>query len=224
MKKSSGFTLIELAIVLVIIGLLLGGVLKGQELINSAKAKSIGNDLKNVQILLYGYQDRYRAIPGDDAAADHHVTGGVVAAAAATRGNGRIDDAWDAPDITAESYLFWQHVRLAGLANGTPDLASTAFIPRTSDGGRLGIQSLSTFTKINGASAGANAMVGAFVVCAGGVTGRIAKQIDVQLDDGRTSTGNVRVASDGSAAGPALDNQVADAVPDGSTFTICMSF
>jgi len=45
MKKQSGFTLIELAIVLVIIGLLLGGVLKGQELINSAKVKNMATDI-----------------------------------------------------------------------------------------------------------------------------------------------------------------------------------
>lgn len=72
MKKASGFTLIELAIVLVIIGLLLGGVLKGQELINSAKAKSLAADFKNVQVYVYGYQDKYRALPGDDAAARAH--------------------------------------------------------------------------------------------------------------------------------------------------------
>ena len=53
-KQQSGFTLIELAIVLVIIGLLLGGVLKGQELINSAKVKNIVSDFKNVQVFVYG--------------------------------------------------------------------------------------------------------------------------------------------------------------------------
>ena len=42
-RKQSGFTLVEIAIVLVIIGLLLGGVLKGQELINSAKVKNLLN-------------------------------------------------------------------------------------------------------------------------------------------------------------------------------------
>ena len=52
MKKQSGFTLIELAIVLVIIGLLLGGVLKGQELINSAKVKNMASDFKNVQVYI----------------------------------------------------------------------------------------------------------------------------------------------------------------------------
>ncbi|HVS27365.1 MAG TPA: prepilin-type N-terminal cleavage/methylation domain-containing protein, partial [Burkholderiales bacterium] len=41
MRKQSGFTLIEIAIVLVIIGLLLGGVLKGQELITSARVRNL---------------------------------------------------------------------------------------------------------------------------------------------------------------------------------------
>ena len=47
--KQSGFTLVEIAIVLVIIGLLLAGVLKGQELIENSKIKSIVNDMKAVQ-------------------------------------------------------------------------------------------------------------------------------------------------------------------------------
>ena len=51
-RQQSGFTLVEIAIVLVIIGLLLGGILKGQELINSAKAKSFAQDFRNVQTAL----------------------------------------------------------------------------------------------------------------------------------------------------------------------------
>ena len=52
-SKQSGFTLIEIAIVLVIIGLLLGGVLKGQELINSAKIKNVANDLNGISAARY---------------------------------------------------------------------------------------------------------------------------------------------------------------------------
>ena len=66
-SQQSGFTLVEIAIVLVIIGLLLGGILKGQELINSAKAKSFAQDFRTIQTALYGYQDRFKAIPGDHA-------------------------------------------------------------------------------------------------------------------------------------------------------------
>jgi len=60
----SGFTLIEIAIVLVIIGLLLGGVLKGQELINSAKVKNLASDFKNIPVFIYGYQDKFKRCLG----------------------------------------------------------------------------------------------------------------------------------------------------------------
>ena len=63
-SQQSGFTLVEIAIVLVIIGLLLGGILKGQELINSAKVKAIAQDFKTIPVAIYGYQDRFRAVPG----------------------------------------------------------------------------------------------------------------------------------------------------------------
>ena len=72
-RRQSGFTLIEIAIVLVIIGLLLGGILKGQELINSARVKNLASDFRNVPVFIYGYQDKYRALPGDDSAAVAHV-------------------------------------------------------------------------------------------------------------------------------------------------------
>lgn len=58
MKKQSGFTLIEIAIVMVIIGLLIGGVLKGQALIDNAKIKSVVKDMQGVQAAWYGYYDR----------------------------------------------------------------------------------------------------------------------------------------------------------------------
>src|SRR5213592_2378180 len=67
-KRSTemGFTLVEIAIVLVIIGLLLGGILKGQEMITQAKIKNVIADMSGVSAAMYGYQDRYKALPGDD--------------------------------------------------------------------------------------------------------------------------------------------------------------
>jgi prepilin-type N-terminal cleavage/methylation domain-containing protein len=71
-RQQSGFTLVEIAIVLVIIGLLLGGVLKGQKLINSAKAKAVITDFRNTATMIAAYQDRFRALPGDDPSAKQH--------------------------------------------------------------------------------------------------------------------------------------------------------
>jgi prepilin-type N-terminal cleavage/methylation domain-containing protein len=117
-RNQSGFTLIEIAIVLVIIGLLLGGVLKGQELINSAKVKNLAGDFRNIPVMIYGYQDKYRALPGDDIAVVAHASG-VLATSPGTAGNGVIEGQWTSDTPTDESYLFWQHIRLAGLATGS---------------------------------------------------------------------------------------------------------
>src|SRR5665647_3444069 len=64
--RQSGFTLVEIAIVLVIIGLLLGGILKGQEMITQAKIKNVINDMNGITAAFNSYQDRYKALPGDD--------------------------------------------------------------------------------------------------------------------------------------------------------------
>src|ERR687897_566976 len=65
-SKQQGFTLVEIAIVLVIIGLLLGGILKGQEMITQAKIKNVMADFSGISAAYHGYQDRYRRLPGDD--------------------------------------------------------------------------------------------------------------------------------------------------------------
>src|ERR1043166_9992461 len=61
MRKQNGFTLIEIAIVLVIIGLLLGGVLKGQELITSARVRNLISQQDGIKAAFFGFQDRFRA-------------------------------------------------------------------------------------------------------------------------------------------------------------------
>ena len=65
LRRQSGFTLIEIAIVLVIIGLLLGGVLKGQELITSARVRNLIGQQDGIKAAFFGFQDRFRALPGD---------------------------------------------------------------------------------------------------------------------------------------------------------------
>ena len=110
-KPQSGFTLVEIAIVLLIVGLLLGGVLKGQELIDSAKAKNLAQDLRSVPAMIHAYQDRFRALPGDDPAAVRHLCSGGGACTVAGNGNGVINGDWDAGADT-ESVRLWQHLRL----------------------------------------------------------------------------------------------------------------
>ena len=65
-KRQKGFTLVEIAVVLVIIGLLLGGVLKGQEMITNAKIKALTSGFEGVSTAYYAYQDRTGRTPGDE--------------------------------------------------------------------------------------------------------------------------------------------------------------
>ncbi len=222
-RKQSGFTLIEIAIVLVIIGLLLGGVLKGQELINSARVKNLATDFKNIPVFIYGYQDKFRALPGDDAAVATHVTGGTLATTpAGTQGNGVINGNWNSPTATDESFLFWQHVRLAGLAPGSTDTAAPDYLPVNASGGNIGIQS---GTSIAGSSpvldsAGA-AIRGSYVICSSGILGKFVKQLDIQMDDGNTATGSMLATEVtgynlGAAAEPTAT------VDDASSYIVCM--
>ena len=65
MGKTRGFTLVELAIVLVIIGIILGAILKGTELINNAKVKRLQNDLRGLEAAIWTFYDRTGRMPGD---------------------------------------------------------------------------------------------------------------------------------------------------------------
>ena len=216
--QQSGFTLVEIAIVLVIIGLLLGGILKGQELINSAKAKSFAQDFRTIQTALYGYQDRFKAIPGDHASVATALAGPPAATlattpAVATVGNGQINGNWDSTTNTDESCLFWQHARMAGFLAG-PTIVSCAagadYLQKNADGGRIGISSTPQIT----------GMTGSFNICSSGIVGKIAKQLDTQLDDGNTITGSFRV-SEILIPATAL---VTASVNDGTAYLVCLAF
>ena len=215
--QQSGFTLVEIAIVLVIIGLLLGGVLKGQELINSAKAKSYAQDFRTIQAALYGFQDRFKGIPGDLAGADTKISGATLATTPASSpvGNGNIGGLWDSATATDESCLAWQHMRLAGFLAGSTTVncaAGNAYLQTNADGGRIGISSTMHIT----------GMTGSYNICSDGVLGKIAKQLDTQLDDGVGDTGSFRVIA--SAAAPAAGGVGIAAPADATPYTVCLSF
>src|SRR5512139_3703204 len=191
-RRQSGFTLIEIAIVLVIIGLLLGGILKGQELINSARVKNLATDFRNIPAFIYGYQDKFKALPGDDPNAVANVNGTL--ATTGTPGNGIVEGAWNSPTTTDESVLFWQHVRLAGLAPGMTTVPASLpgdYNPKNASGGFIGIQS-GTTVAAQSPIVGTNGPIsGAYIICSTGILGKFVTQLDAQMDDGNPATGSM---------------------------------
>ena len=209
-KQQVGFTLIELAIVLVIIGLLLGGVLKGQELINSAKVKNMAADFKNMPLYIYGYQDKFKALPGDDSAAVAH-----IASSTSGDGDGKIEGVWNSSTVTDESAKFWEDVRHAGLAPSSTVIAgataTSGFFPTNADGGRIDVSSILPIT----------ALTGAYFMCSAGILGKYAKQLDISLDDGFPNTGALR-ATIATTFAVATPETAATTWVDADSYTVCM--
>lgn len=224
-KQHSGFTLIEIAIVLVIITLLLGGVVKGQELINNAKVTNLIRDFDTVKQSIYGYQGSYKALPGDDVNASVHVAGTVASTPAASIGNGTIDGTWDSITASDESVVFWQHVRLAGLISGQQNITVTSildpYFPSNAAGGRIGVQGNLGTANSPKPIAG---IPGTYVICSANIPGKLAKRLDILQDDGDTSLGSMRVTA--SAAGTAAIATGQPVAPkplaDDTLYTVCL--
>lgn len=163
-KRQSGFTLIEIAMVLVIIGLLIGGILKGQEVIQNAKYKRFLNDKNGITAAVYTYLDRYKGMPGDHAAASSLLQG-----ASNGNGNGQLNG--------AEVNYFWDHLRRAGLIESVgPNLQQA---PQHTLGGRIVVRYRAFGINKN-------------MICFEGIMGKDARLLDLQIDDGNPRTGELR--------------------------------
>ena len=145
LKTNKGFTLVEIAIVLVIVGLLIGGVLKGQEMITNAKLKRIESDNAGIAAAMFSYKDRYLQLPGDDSDAENRFDAYVAADNANGGGDGTIGGGndWDTATTTPwtdgnqETLKFFGHLRAAGLVPGG---AKDSTRPTNAYGGQIGIQ------------------------------------------------------------------------------------
>jgi len=219
-NRESGFTLVELAIVMIIIGLLIGGVLKGQQLIENAKVTATISQVKGFQAALNSFRDTYSATPGDMANATARLAGCTAANNCANGGgNGLItsgatgeNPTWNAVTIAsggAETVQAWKHLALADLITGvqinadgttTAGRAWGASNPASSLRGGYEIYYDSNNTDFSASSPSGHMLR----LSNGGVSGSNidvagtapasplqAANIDRKLDDGRPTTGSV---------------------------------
>jgi prepilin-type N-terminal cleavage/methylation domain-containing protein len=123
-----GFTLIEMSIVLIIIGLIIGGILKGQELIESARQKNFVSQTDGIKAAINSFSDRFRALPGDSSR-----TTNICALCAGGNDNGVVGTAatnyagiiaTDADAVSTEYKEFWNHLVGSGMIGGGSTIAT----------------------------------------------------------------------------------------------------
>ena len=210
-SKQSGFTLVEIAIVLVIIGLLLGGVLKGQELITSSKAKALDNDKAGLTAAFTSYSDRYRMMAGDDSLVATRFTPDQCGGAACVPGDGNgalTNSGWNtwsagltvAPAATNvnEPLKAYQHLRAGGfLKAGEQHLTVPALSvysnPRNAAGTRIGLAPVGYVGQIQAVQAQA-------FIYFENVPANVAQALDSSVDDGFMNLGTYRAVNNGVAA------------------------
>ncbi len=185
--SQSGFTLVEIAIVLVIIGLILGGVLQGQVMIENAKFKRFVKEIDSYRAAYHTFQDTYRGLPGDLAS-----VAALDAAATAGNGNGQIVSGYCGTN-NEEACLVWSHLRYAKLIAGDPTLTDAAARPSHPYGGP--VSSIAYGNWGNGVQENKLMLQT--------VPGEIAQRFDNEYDDGDATSGNVgRIGGAGATYNP----------------------
>lgn len=209
-----GFTLVELSIVLVIIGLIIGGVLTGQQIIQNARINNAVNGIQAYQAQFQTYAQNYGALPGDDPSALTRFPS-LAQAGNVPNGNndGRIGTAtsFDTTSTTgaaAESLAIWAHLRAAGLVKNQVTGGTTAIQPPNPFGGIFGFQN------------GAFGVFTTTALCMDKVTAGAAQAIDARLDDGTSNAGAIQ--STVYTGVGASDAAPTTTYSDDNTYTVCV--
>lgn len=203
-RTTRGFTLVEIAIVLVVIGLLLGGMLRATELLTNARVRELIAQQDSYRTAYYGFTERFRAAPGDYSQAIANI-GGVTQNG---NGNGRIEGT----TTPNETVLAWEHLSHAGFLN-RGFTYSAAQSDATSPKGRYGDYHQLVYDGVYGA--GSLATPGPLrhnVKTGANVPVEVLAEMDRKIDDGQPNSGSLQfsryrgmgseVPTDGATAAP----------------------
>ena len=216
LKSQAGFTLVELAIVMIVIGLLIGGVLKGQELVGNAKVTATVAQIKGMDGAISTFRDMYRALPGDMTNPGGRIPNCTALGDCSTAGDadGRLETAPGAVPAN-EAARFFVQLSSADLLTGIRPDGGTVFggiFPESKINGGFTIGSAALPGDLTNAINSAGARSGLYLtllndptaVSADGtvvLTANQAYRIDDKFDDGLPNAGSVRAFGSDCAGG-----------------------
>lgn len=216
-RRQTGFTLIELSIVLTVIGLLIGGILTAQDVIRAARINATIAKVQKYHTAVIAFDTKYNAIPGDlnfNLANSYNLNPPAGALISGGDGNGLIESSGaDKAYFLGEPVLFWWELSAAGLINGTYGSQATtsgalaanitsialanAYMPPTKLGQNSSINVVSgnhtNYFLISGFGSGTiTAATGAYADQTNPLTPFEAYSIDIKIDDGLPGSGSVQ--------------------------------
>jgi prepilin-type N-terminal cleavage/methylation domain-containing protein len=206
-NADAGFSLVELAVVLIIIGVIVAGVLKGQDMIASAKLNGVQTQINAIRVAVNTFQEKYGGLPGDiDPQSETMVPGFATATntddGTSTRNNGEIEgvrlSGAAGGAAVSEATLFWQHLRGANLLSGItidttgPGVTTTADALKSQVGGIFSISYDGAFNGIAGNWIELGTADAAGTTNGGALLSPVQMHsLDVKMDDGLPNTGIV---------------------------------
>lgn len=204
LRNTQGFTLVEIAIVLVIIGLLLGGLLRSSELITGARIRELVARQDNIKAAFFGFEERFRALPGDDSQATINIRG------ATQNGNG--DGRIESTTVPNESILAWEHLTHAGFLTPTLVYNATELVLTTLSNSSNVFQQIIYDGVYGGGTTAAPSPLRHNIKTGSQIPVRLLAELDRKIDDGLPNTGafqfsryqgnGVTAPTDGSTAAP----------------------
>ena len=191
-----GFTLLEIVILVLIVGFLLAGVLKGQEMITSAKVKRVAGQLDEIRAAYLGFQDRYKALPGDYAEANLYLDCG---GGTCLHGNGdsRIRDN-ETPvngSQVHEDLLAWTHLASSGFLKGDYRMTNGESLPSDTNAPKnpYAIYLQIVFDGVYGMNDGGNPRHNLKTGCQMPVN--VLMELDRKVDDGKPYKGGLQFST-----------------------------
>ncbi len=200
-----GFTLFEITFVTVMIFLLGTIIAMGQHLTTDLKVSRLDQDLRSIQAAIYNSQDRSRPMHGNF----HKVSSHQDSAALSNNSNWNAIFSENWASASGETFNLWQNIQPAGFPQGSMDSNSNAYVPLKSSVGNIGVPKAH-----NAPIAGLKAN---YIVCTNNIAGKLAKQLDHEMDDGNTASGSMMVSNASGGTGITTDSIV-----DSSTYMVCL--